>query len=101
WKKKREQRLDRFQQWCEQNMPAEHKATRPVFYPFAGADFITISTIYPNAPTYIMAGLEPEGVPGKILQDLEKNPDGFVHKLEQSLDDILSLSFFKTIDMHS
>jgi len=70
-----------------------------LFYMFSGPDFLYANAFFPNATTYVMAGLEPVGP----IPDLMRLPRGSVAEglrhIERSLSTILTLSFFKTHDM--
>src|ERR1700746_4116096 len=79
---------------------AKLTAPSPVlFYMFSGPDFLYANAFFPNASTYVMAGLEPVG-PGPGLLRLPRGSLGeaFRH-IEGSLSTILTISFFKTHDM--
>ena len=78
------------------------KVTTPspvLFYMFSGPDFLYANAFFPNASTYVMSGLEPTGP----VPDLTKlSRDSLAHGLrgiEESLNSILTYSFFQTIDM--
>ena len=78
------------------------KLTSPqpvLFYMFSGPDFLYANAFFPNATTYVMAGLEPTGP----IPDLLRLPRGSVGEalrhIESSLSTILTISFFKTHDM--
>jgi hypothetical protein len=71
-----------------------------MFYMFSGPDFLYANAFYPNAKTYVLAGLEPVGaVPD--LTTLRGSVAGELGKLRYSLSSILSLSFFITKQMKS
>lgn len=67
-----------------------------VFYPFSGADFVYPITIFPNADTYILCGLEKTGTP--IGADIKTN---FAHyeSYRKALSTFLRISYFITKDM--
>jgi hypothetical protein len=78
------------------------KITTPspvLFYMFSGPDFLYANAFFPNASIYVMSGLEPTGP----VPDLTKlSRDSLAHGLrgiEESLNSILTYSFFQTIDM--
>ena len=75
--------------------------TRPtVFYMFSGPDYLYANAFFPNATTYILAGLEPVGtVPDLTMLRGAVGPN--LHQLEASLSSILSYSFFITKHMKS
>ena len=72
-----------------------------MFYMFAGPDSLHAVSFFPNATTYVLAGLEPVGTipplntlpPGTLFRSLEN--------LAYSMKTLLTLSFFRTKDMKS
>lgn len=68
-----------------------------VFYPFSGADFIYPITLYPDADTYFMCGLEKPGTP--ISSDVTTS---FTHyeAYRQALQTFFRASYFITKEMH-
>jgi hypothetical protein len=73
----------------------------PLLYFFSGPDFLYANALFPDAPTYVLCGLEP---PGEIprIEDLSPRAiDYTLRNMESSLSSILSVSFFKTNDMRS
>lgn len=71
----------------------------PVFYPFSGADALTMLTLFPGRKTYVMAALEP---PGHVPAAREM-PAGALPRLlpplASTLESLLSKSFFVTREM--
>lgn len=66
-----------------------------VFYPFSGPDFLYPITLFPNADTYFMAGLEWTGRPlTEIVPDAEH-----YHRYTYALDVYMRSSFFRTKSM--
>ena len=84
--------------WSKANLTT-HRQT--LFYMFSGPDFLYANSFFPDATTYVMAGLEPAGA----IPDLSKVPNVAVpdalRTLHTSTRSILEMSFFKTIDMKS
>lgn len=70
-----------------------------MLYMFSGPDFLYATSFFPNASTYVLAGLEPTGdIP--LLTDLSHATiDGSLHNLEASMGSLLNLSFFITKNM--
>jgi hypothetical protein len=82
--------------WASDNL----KNTQPtLLYMFSGPDFLYANVFFPNATTYVMAGLEE---PGEI-PDLTKLPRNAVavelDALRGSLNSVLAYSFFITQEM--
>jgi len=72
-----------------------------MFYMFSGPDFLYADAFFPEATTYVLAGLEPVGQ----IPDLPKIPRGSLgaslHTVSSSLHTMLSFSFFKTHNMRT
>lgn len=98
------QELDRRQmatiaEWMPRHAPYAYEDASPLFYLFSGPDFLYANAFYPNASTTIMCGIEPVG----NLPDVASLSPGeraeALHNLRNSLDAILSFSFFRTAAM--
>jgi hypothetical protein len=92
-------KLTRMGAWAEKELKTVREETKTILYPFSGPDFLNAFTFFPTADKFNMIGLEPIG----LIPDIEKIPKdslpNYFHSVQQSLASILSLSFFKTIDM--
>src|SRR5262245_15941295 len=88
--------LKRIRAWSS----AKLKDPSPIlFYMFSGPDFLYANAFFPNATTYVMAGLEPTG-PIPDLSRLSRDSVGSgLRGLEVSLRSILAYSFFITKEM--
>src|SRR6202453_4975152 len=71
--------------------------TQRLFYPFSGPDFIYAATMFPNANTYILCGLEPVGTVPDInnLQPI----DATLGWLQASVKTLIEAGYFVTKDM--
>jgi hypothetical protein len=88
--------LTRIRAWSKTQL----RARRPtMFYMFSGPDYLYADAFFPDASTYVLAGLEPVGQ----IPDLLKMPRGSLtpslHSMAASMHSVLSFSFFKTHDM--
>ncbi|WP_246659694.1 MULTISPECIES: APC family permease [Methylosinus] len=95
FKRVEDRQLSKIRAWSKNNVPAS-----PVlFYMFSGPDFLYANSFFPDASTYVLAGLEPVGQ----IPDLETLPrsgvDGALRALHASTQSALNLSFFITKDM--
>lgn len=99
WERKENRMLGQFRTWAAQELGAAHTATRTVFYPFSGPDFVHLNALYPNSSRYVLYALEPEGrlpdLRGLPIDRLTYN----VRNLQQSLHTVLPISFYRTNDM--
>lgn len=97
WDRLQQKNLDAIEQWRKQNLPAKYNKT--IFYPFSGPDILNAVAFFPDGDEYIMFGLEPCGdVPAPHAIAKERVFSG-LRGLRASLNEILNMNFFKTIDM--
>ncbi|HEY7246947.1 MAG TPA: hypothetical protein VH678_23990 [Xanthobacteraceae bacterium] len=89
--------LARIRAWSEKNITAPPPT---VFYMFSGPDFLYVNAFYPNAKTYVLAGLEPVGtVPD--LTTLRGSLSANLYHMHGSISSLLSHTFFITHKMRS
>jgi hypothetical protein len=87
------QRLSKIRAWSAANL--KDRGGMPMFYMFSGPDFLYADAFYPNASTYVLAGLEPVGrIP--VINDFTRASLG---SLRSSMASSISLSFFITKNM--
>lgn len=101
WEKVFTKSLDKIKLWADTELTDINKNTSTLFYPFSGPDFMYANTFFPYAKTYILFGLEKPGSLPDLTKMTEANMTQFLASVNQSLEDIMSLSFFKTIKMSS
>jgi hypothetical protein len=90
--------LKRIRAWSS----AKLKDPSPVlFYMFSGPDFLYANAFFPNASTYVMAGLEPTGPIPDLSRFSRESLGSGLRGLEVSLRSILTVSFFITKQMRS
>lgn len=70
-----------------------------MLYMFSGPDFLYPTYFFPGASTYVLAGLEPVGDIPQLAGLKRAAVDGSLQNLENSLNSILSFSFFITHQM--
>lgn len=68
-----------------------------VFYPFSGADFMYPITIYPDADTYFLCGLEK---PGSLISDNINTKYSHYEAYRTALATFFRASYFITKEMH-
>jgi hypothetical protein len=98
WSSLEQRQLSKIRAWSATNLTRR----RPVLlYMFSGPDFLYADTVFPNAETYVLSGLEPVGQ----IPDVTKVPTRSLPRalagLRESLNSILSYSFFITKAMHT
>jgi hypothetical protein len=91
-------RLRKIRAWSNAKVDAPR---RVLFYFFSGPDFLYANAFFPNASTYVLSGLEPVGPIPNLMRLSRQSVDEALRRLEGSLSSILTISFFKTIDMRT
>jgi len=88
--------LSRIRAWSQTQLHARHTT---MFYMLSGPDYLYADAFFPDASTYVLAGLEPVGQ----IPDLLRTPPGSLgpalHSMAKSMHTVLNFSFFKTHDM--
>ena len=96
WTKYRSTHTDQMSKWAATELDSVRQATHTVFYPFSGPDFLNVYTMFPQASSYVLVGLEPVGTLPTVA-NLE-NP-ALLRAVNKSLWSVLNFSFFRTNDM--
>lgn len=90
------QQLSKIRAWSRANL----KDRKPVtYYPFSGPDFLYADAFFPDASTYILAGLEPAGQIPDVLKLRPRSVATDLAKLRTSLGTLLKTSYFITSEM--
>jgi hypothetical protein len=88
--------LSRIRAWSKAQLRVRQST---MLYMFSGPDFLYADAFFPDASTYVLAGLEPVGQ----IPDLLRTPRGSLgpslRSMANSLHSVLNFSFFKTHDM--
>ena len=92
WGRFEKAQLSRIRAWRGQHLTS-HRPT--LLYFFSGPDYLYADAFFPEATTYVLAGLEPIG---PIPQVTAANR-GALPALRASLNSVLNLSFFRTREM--
>ncbi len=72
-----------------------------MLYMFSGPDFLYATSFFPNASTYVLAGLEPTGEIPQLTNLSRPTVNGSLRNLEVSMASLLSYSFFITKNMRT
>jgi hypothetical protein len=90
--------LSKVRAWSREHLTMHRPA---MFYMFSGPDFLYADAFFPEATTYVLAGLEPVGQ----IPDLQKIPRASLgpslNTVSSSMHTVLSLSFFITHNMRT
>ena len=99
WKELDARQLAKIRAWAPEFLGEAFTAKEPLFYMFSGPDILYAQTFFPNAPTYVLCGLEPVGA----MPDVEHLPPAALAaglaNLRKSMNSALSFSFFITREM--
>jgi hypothetical protein len=99
WAQLRERQLDPVARFARTELGDADSSPKRVFYPFSGPDALYLLTLFPDAQTSILTGLEPVGsVPHFAGLDAAEIEAGLA-EVRKSLYAILSFSFFRTNDL--
>jgi hypothetical protein len=85
--------------WAPIGLPEAVSDTSPLLYVFSGPDFLHAYTFFPNASTYVLAAVEPVGLPPDVTKLSEGELGSSLRNLRNTLNASLSYSFFITADM--
>ncbi|HKP03684.1 MAG TPA: hypothetical protein VJU77_10030 [Chthoniobacterales bacterium] len=101
WVKKDFFQIRPIRAWMLANAPEPYSSTKPVYYMFGGPDFLYANLFYPQAKTYILAGLEPVGtVPDLNKMDIAALRTD-LNALRASMHTVLQTHYFITKDMRA
>jgi hypothetical protein len=95
WGQLESTQLEPLKAWRDQNL-AQVPGDAPVIYPFSGPDFLYASSFFPNAPVYVMVGLEPIGALPDLENASEEELSSVFEWVDKSLYALLNFSFFRT-----
>ena len=88
--------LSKIREFSEKYLTEKHDT---VLYMFSGPDFLYATSFFPNASTYILAGLEPVGSVPDLTSLSTSVVEGELRTLETSMSSLFSFSFFITHKM--
>ncbi len=101
WIKKDHHQIRPIRAWMLANAPEIYANPSPVYYMFGGPDFLYANLFYPQAKTYILAGLEPVGtVPDLSKMDINALRTD-LNALRASMHTVLQTHYFITKDMRA
>jgi hypothetical protein len=91
-----ETRLSKVRAFSKEYLTEKHET---MLYMFSGPDFLYATSFFPNASTYVMAGLEPPGDVPQLTNLSRGTVFSSLRNLESSMASLLSYSFFITKNM--
>lgn len=99
WKTKEFFQLGPIGSWMSSHAGEYYRSSGTMYYMFSGPDFLYAYTFFPNASTYILAGLEPVG---KVPDLVHMNPVDLRNNLaalRSSMSTLLVTHYFVTDEM--
>jgi len=88
--------LSKVREFSEKYLTDKHDT---MLYMFSGPDFLYATSFFPNASTYVLAGLEPVGAVPELTSLSPSIIDEELGSLEASMSSLFSFSFFITQKM--
>ena len=101
WAGLEKNQLAKVRLWAKANITDAYASKDSAFYMFSGPDFLYADTFFPQATTYILCGIEPIGPVPDLSKIGQHALGGELHALHDSINSVLSFSFFITKDMKS
>ncbi len=101
WKALKSKQLDAISTWADGHIARSQKSDGPLYYMFSGPDFLYAHAFFPRAPVYILCGTEPVGAVPDVAGMSEGEMNHALDSIHQSLNSVLSFSFFITKNMKS
>lgn len=99
WEKLETRQLSKVRQWAQTHIADAFASKRTAFYMFSGPDFLYADTFFPQAETYVLCGIEPIGPLPDVAKLTPRVLAGELQALQESLNSVLSFSFFITKQM--
>ena len=101
WFKKEYFQLGPIRAWMGANANEYYNSSNTAYYMFSGPDFLYAHAFFPNANTYILAGLEPVGQVPDLSKVAPEKLAGDLSALRASMHTILQTHYFITKDMRT
>jgi len=102
WTELEASRFDPMKIWARSELGDAVSATKVLFYPFGGPDFLTAALLFPETETYVLLGLEFVGrlpVFDRASSDVLAHVKGYLANLNLALSDFFKKSYFITRNM--
>jgi hypothetical protein len=92
-------RLKPMREWAAAELAAARPATKTLFYPFGGPDFLTAFELFPDAETFVLLGLEFVGRLPDVAAFTPARAAGYARAVQAALSDFFKKSYFITHNM--
>jgi hypothetical protein len=90
--------LSRVRAFAQEHLADKHDT---MLYMFSGPDFLYATSFFPNASTYVLAGLEPVGDVPQLMALKRPFLEYTLQNIESSIGTLMNYSFFITRNMKS
>ncbi|MEP6955422.1 MAG: hypothetical protein ABI883_01245 [Chthoniobacterales bacterium] len=101
WAKKQRRQIEPIRAWMNANAGPYFHDTGTMYYMFSGPDALYANTFFPDASTYILAGLEPVGQIPDLAQMRPEQLAAALAAMRGSLGTMLRFQYFITKDMRT
>ena len=101
WDRKEHFQLGPIRTWMTANANRYYNDSSTMYYMFSGPDFLYAHTFFPNARTYILAGLEPIGQVPDLTRVPSEELANQLGGLRGSMSTILQTHYFITKEMRT
>jgi len=101
WDRYNEHYFSRMRVWSAAELAPKVSMSLPVYYFFGGPDAISPLAFFPEAPDFVLGGLEPVGSVPSLNSLPPPRLQAALESLRKSTDVILSFGFFITKDMRA
>ena len=101
WDKATDLRLKKIYNWTDSTFLEIVNDSLPLFYPFAGGDFLHAQAFYPNASGYHLVAREKISLLPDFVEMDEKELTDYLANLRNSMRDVVGKSYFITKHMMS
>lgn len=99
WADLEAKRLKPMREWAAVELAGARWATKTLFYPFGGPDFLTAFELFPEAETFVLLGLEFVGRLPDLASFTPERAAGYTREVEAALSDFFKKSYFITHNM--
>ena len=90
--------LSKVRDFAREHLTEKHDT---MLYMFSGPDFLYTTSFFPNASTYVLAGLEPAGDVSQLTALKRPTLDYTLQNIERSIGTLMNYSFFITHNMRT
>ncbi len=94
-------RLKPLREWAAVELAEARAATRTLFYPFGGPDFLTAFELFPEVETYVLLGLEFVGRLPNLAELTPARAADYSRSITSALSDFFKKSYFITRNMNT